>query len=170
MLITPTNIVAPRRPPSLAPSPTSTGVAGELHGEPDGAPIALRSGVVIELRRIGNERVSTAELLAAVAGVSSLPVADQQLVAASGVRVRLLPSAALEQGADGRNLLGGTTIERDASGERWAPTGVRIAVRAGRAGRESTPEIVQHELGHVVSVLRGQDRSEQAAEAYAGRY
>ena len=52
----------------------------------------------------------------------------------------------------------------------WRPTLVRVAVRAGLARDEQTSEIVQHELGHVVSVVRTQDRSEAAAINYARRF
>ena len=56
----------------------------------------------------------------------------------------------------------------------WTPTLVRVCVRsplsANPGAREAVGEIVQHELGHVVAVLTGQDRSEAAAERYAITY
>lgn len=140
-------------------------VGQELHGEPDGAPAKLPSGVLVYRRRLGERRVGNAEFLQACRGLAQLPTAHQQALARAGVPVYLVPSAGLEDG-----LLGATTIVQDTDGAAWRPTLVRVAVQAGRDGAESTPEILQHEVGHVIAVLTGQDRSEAAAESYARRY
>lgn len=139
--------------------------AVELHGDADGPPTRLPTGVLVQRRRIGDRRVSTAEFLQAVRGISLLPKQHQQALARAGVPIYLVPSAGLEDG-----LLGATTIVQDTDGSNWRPTLVRVAVSANRRGTEATAEIAQHEIGHVIAVLTGQDRSEAAAEAYARRY
>ncbi len=135
--------------------------ANEVRGAVDGAPILLPSGIVIQRRSLGRRRVTRQQLADAIRGIQMLPLADQQRVARLGVRVNLVPVATLED-----TLLGATAIEQDQSG-RWHPTAVRVAVAAGLGGHEATAEIVQHELGHVLSVTRDQNLSEEAAEAYA---
>ena len=109
-------------------------------------------------------RVEASELRAARAALAKLPAADRALLARHGLRVELVPSRALEDG-----MLGATSIVR-ASDERWTPTRIRIASRIEGRGAESLAEVVQHEVGHAISVLRQQDRSEDAAERYARRY
>jgi len=137
----------------------------EIHGDPDGPPARLPSGIVVHRRSIGGRRVSTSEFLQAVRGIQLLPRADQLAIARAGVPVYLVPSTLLEN-----TLLGATTIVQPTEGAPWRPTLVRVAVSAGRQGTEATGEIVQHELGHVLAVLNGQDRSEAAAERYAHSY
>ena len=136
--------------------------ANELHGVPDGAPFKRPSGILIYRRAVGNAHVTQTELLAAARGISALPLEHQRAIAQAGIPVLLLPTAALEQG-----LLGATSIVQQETTSQWRPTMVRIAVRANRSGIETTPEITQHELGHVMSVLQRQDLSEAAAQAYA---
>lgn len=141
------------------------GAKRELHGQPDGPPLVLSNGIVVQRQQVDGARVTPDELLAAVAGIRRLPESDQRLIAQSSVPIALLPVAGLEDG-----LLGATTIVQQDKSSPWKPTLVRVAVRAGLERDESTPEILQHELGHVVSVLNGQDFSEQAAERYAQAY
>jgi hypothetical protein len=123
--------------------------------------IRTPSGVTV----VPQAGVSRSELAQALAGIAQLPVADQRLLAASGIPVELWPVAGLED-----SLLGATTIIQNNENSRWQPTRVRIAVRSGYQGPQAIGEIVQHEIGHVISVLRNQDRSEEAAIAYAKRY
>jgi hypothetical protein len=134
----------------------------ELVGASDGPAIRLPNGIVIQRRRLGRARVSQQDLLDVLRAIQQLPAADQNLIAQSGITLMLVPVAGLEGG-----LLGATTIVQDVEGSPWRPTVVRVAVSAHRRGSETTGEIVQHELGHVVSVLTNQDRSEEAAEKYA---
>lgn len=149
-----------------APPDDSRPVAArEVHGEPDGTPLRLPSGVLIHRRRIGDLRVSAGESQEAYRGIATLPRPHQAAIARAGVPVYLVPSTGLEDG-----LLGATTIVQDTNASPWRPTLVRVAVKAGRSGHEATTEIVQHEVGHVLAVLTGQDRSEAAAEVYARRY
>lgn len=114
--------------------------------------------------RSGARQVRAAELSAARAAVAALPAADRRLLARSGLRVELVPASSLEQG-----MLGATGIARDADG-RWGVTAIRVASRLQGRGAESLGEVVQHEVGHAVSVLRSQDRSESAAHRYARRW
>ena len=115
--------------------------------------------------RIGNRAVTQAELNQAVVALRQLPAEDLALVGSRGIKIHLYPSAGLEDG-----LLGATTIVQEAEKLAWQPTQIRIAARANLEGAQATGEIVQHEFGHAVAVLRAQDRSEDAAEAYARRF
>ena len=90
-------------------------------------------------------RVSGSQLRTAQKAVASLPKADRALLAKLGLRVTLVPTKSLEDG-----MLGATSIQ-------------------GK-GVESLAEVVQHEIGHALSVLRDQDRSEDAAHAYARKH
>lgn len=110
---------------------------------------------------VNGRSITAAEMAQAVAAVRMLPAADVAMVAAAGVQIHLVPTGGLEGG-----LLGATTIVQNGNG-RWVPTKIRVAAQAGLTGSESLPEIVQHEFGHAISVLRSQDRSERAAIAYA---
>ena len=112
----------------------------------------------------GGRKVRAKDLAAARAAIAKLPTADRVLLARYGLRVELVGTSALEQG-----MLGATSIVRDSS-DRWVPIQIRVATRSQGTGRDSLAEVVQHEIGHAISVLRGQDRSEDAAEAYARRY
>ncbi len=109
-------------------------------------------------------RVSGAQLRTAQKAVASLPKADRALLARHGLRVTLVPTKSLEDG-----MLGATSIVRAKDG-RWVPTQIRIASRISGRGAESLAEVVQHEVGHALSVLRDQDRSEDAAHAYARKH
>jgi hypothetical protein len=145
-------------------APTSVMVRGTREG-PD---YVLPSGVRIRCMTIGGAHVTTRELQEALQGVAQLPLADQQLVARAGVAIELVPVAALENG-----ILGATAVDELSNGS-LQPQLIRVVVRSPLSnrgtGRERIGEIVQHEVGHVVSVLRTQDRSEQAAEAYAAAH
>lgn len=109
----------------------------------------------------GRARVSAGEQRRARAAIAMLPAADRALLARHGLRVELVPTKALEDG-----MLGATSIERDSEG-RWAPTSIRVASRITGKGAESLGEVIQHEIGHALAVLREQDRSEDAAHDYA---
>ena len=146
---------------------STPGAAGELRGDADGPELQLPSGIHISLRKVGKARVSANELQRVLAGIKLLPAADQALVARSGVRVDLLPVAALEQSISGGDYLGATDLDDDGAGV-FRPSGVRVAVRSGvQTGADTPEELVQHELGHVIAVLEHGDRSEAAAIAYA---
>jgi hypothetical protein len=108
--------------------------------------------------------VRAGELRAVRAAIAKLPAADRALLTRHGLRVQLVPTASLEDG-----MWGATSIERAASG-RWTPTEIRVASRIRGTGVESLAEVVQHEIGHAISVLRSQDRSEDAAGRYARRW
>lgn len=108
--------------------------------------------------------VRSTELRAARAAVAKLPAADRALLARLGLRVQLVPTRGLEDG-----MLGATSIVRGRDG-RWSPTAIRVASRIDGRGAESLGEVVQHEVGHALAVLRRQDRSEDAAHAYARRW
>lgn len=112
----------------------------------------------------GGRKVRAKDLAAARAAIARLPASDCALLARYGLRVELVGRSSLEQG-----MLGATSIVRDSS-DRWVPIQIRVAARSGGKGPDSLAEVVQHEVGHAISVLRGQDRSEDAAEAYARRY
>ena len=109
-------------------------------------------------------KVSSAQLREANRAVASLPKADRALLARHGLKVTLVPTKSLEDG-----MLGATSIVRGRDG-RWTPTEIRVASRISGRGAESLAEVVQHEVGHALAVLRDQDRSEDAAHAYARRH
>lgn len=115
-------------------------------------------------QRTAGASVTAKELRAARMAVAQLPKADRALLVQHGLQVRLVPAASLEDG-----MLGATSIERARDG-RWVPTEIRIASRIDGTGAESLAEVVQHEIGHALAVLREQDRSEDAAHAYARRH
>lgn len=123
------------------------------------------AGVLVVPRIVAGASVTRAEMQQAVAALRLLPAADLALVARNGIQIHLYPIAGLED-----SLLGATTIVQNNEGGPWHPTMIRVASRANLSGSQSLGEIVQHEFGHAVSVLRSQDRSEDAAIAYARRY
>lgn len=147
-----------------APAPTVPG-AVQVRGAPDGADLQLPSGIRVRRTAVGAAHVTATELQQALMGIAMLPATHQALIARSGIVIELVPVAALENG-----ILGATSIEQSPGGP-WMPTLVRVAVRsplsAAGTGRTAVGEIAQHELGHVIAVLTGQDRSEAAAERYA---
>lgn len=108
--------------------------------------------------------VTQAEMQQVLRAVKLLPSSDLKLLAKNNIQIHLYPTAGLED-----SLLGATNIVRN-NGGKWAPTLIRVAVRAGLTGTESIGEIVQHEVGHAVAVLRSGDTSENAAIAYAAQY
>ena len=112
----------------------------------------------------GSKRVTSTELQVARAAVAKLPKADRALLAKHGLHLKLVPRQSLDDG-----MLGATTVVAAASG-RWTPTSIKVASRIDGKGAESLGEVIQHELGHAVSVIRTQDRTEDAAEAYARRW
>ncbi|MCW2923015.1 MAG: hypothetical protein JWM98_419 [Thermoleophilia bacterium] len=128
-----------------------------LHGA---APTALR----VTTARSGDHAATTAELRTARAAVAKLPAADRALLAKHGLHVELVGRASLGDG-----MLGATNVVKVDDGP-WTPTSIRVASHIHGRGPSSLAEVVQHELGHAVSVLRHQDRSEDAAEAYARRW
>lgn len=115
-------------------------------------------------QRAGSKRVRASELREARAAIAKLPAADRALLARHGLRVQLVAGSALEDG-----MLGATRIVRHGEG-RWVPTQIRVASRIDGRGQDSLAEVVQHEVGHALSVLRAQDKSEDAAKAYARRW
>lgn len=119
---------------------------------------------MVTQQRVTGERVAAREFREAKAAVAKLPTADRALLARHGLRVTLVPTKSLEDG-----MLGATSIVRGDDG-RWMPTQIRVASRIGGRGAESLSEVVQHEIGHALAVLRRQDRSEDAAHAYARRH
>ena len=118
-------------------------------------------GVEVIPERVGKRAVTQAEMQQAVLALRQLPAADIALLAQHNIKIHLYPAAGLED-----SLLGATTVIQNDQG-RWEPTQIRIAARAKLTGAQAIGEIVQHESGHAISVLRKQDRSEAAAEAYA---
>jgi hypothetical protein len=127
--------------------------------------LGIERGVAVVPTRIGSAVVTQREVEIAVAALRKLPAADIALLAERGIKIQLLPVRGLEDG-----LLGATTIIRDDDASPWYPTEIRVAAQAGLGGVESLGEIVQHEAGHAVEVVRNQDRSERAAIAYARRH
>lgn len=126
--------------------------------------VRINQGVVVIPETVNGRKVSAAEMHQALAALRALPAADLAMVAAAGIQIHLYPLAGLEDG-----LLGATSIVQE-SGGHWKPTLIRAAVRAGLTGSQSIAEIVQHEFGHAISVLRNQDRSEAAAIKYASSH
>ena len=110
------------------------------------------------------DAVKASELTTARAAIAKLPAADRALLAKRGLHVELVGTASLEDG-----MWGATAVERDAK-ERWVPRSIRVASHIHGVGANSLAEVVQHEIGHAISVLRDQDRSEDAAAEYARRH
>lgn len=109
-------------------------------------------------------RVDARELRIARAAVAKLPAADRALLATHRLTVELVPRSSLEDG-----MLGATEVRRG-PGDGWQPTRIRVASRIEGDGVESLAEVVQHEIGHALAVIRAQDRSEDAAGRYARRW
>ena len=109
-------------------------------------------------------RVSAAQRKVAARAIAALPAADRALLRKLGLKVELIPKQALEDG-----MLGATSVVRAHDG-RLDVTRIRIASKITGRGAESLREVVQHEVGHAISVLRTQDDSEDAAEDYARRH
>lgn len=98
-----------------------------------------------------------------VGAARRIPPADASLLQAAGVRVRVLDAERVDT-----TLLGATDVRRADRDGRWRPVDVRIAGSRAAGGPDPGPGyVLLHEVGHAVSVLRSQDRSEAAAEAYA---
>ncbi|MCW2949934.1 MAG: hypothetical protein JWN41_947 [Thermoleophilia bacterium] len=136
---------------------------------PDGPIWVLPSGVRIRREQVNGLRVTDAQMMQAIQGVELLPWADQRLMARTGIVIELMPLVTL----NGEKQLGATNVEQTGTGE-WVPTSMRIAVgqnaQIQRQGVDAVSETVQHEIGHVLAVLTRQDRSEQAAIAYAATH
>jgi hypothetical protein len=136
---------------------------------PDGPTLVLPSGVRVQREVVNGRRVSDAQLQQALQGIALLPLADQQLMARTGITIQLLPLVTL----NGQKQLGATNVEQMPNGV-WVPTTMRIAMLGNaqipRTGVDAIGETVQHEIGHVVSVVTRQDRSEQAAITYAATH
>jgi hypothetical protein len=105
--------------------------------------------------------VRASELATARAAIAKLPKADRALLAQHHLHVELVGTKSLEDA-----MWGATSVERDDAG-KLIPTRIRVASHIHGVGANALGEVVQHELGHAISVLREQDRSEDAAEAYA---
>jgi hypothetical protein len=156
--------------PSVADGGGTSEEVPELRGDPDGPDIVLASGLHVRRTHIGQFRVTDAELQQALRGIQLLPFADQQLVASLGIPIQLLPVAHLEQLASATDPVVGATLVTGDPG-RGVPVKIRIASHMAQLGTPAqVQEAVQHEIGHAVSVVRRQDRSEAAAIAYAARY
>jgi hypothetical protein len=141
-------------------------------GTQDGPDVQLASGVRVRRTRIGSQRVPDQALWDVIRAIQQLPAADQQLVARAGVPIILVPAKRLEYvHGTSTAVLGATSIHQDSG--RWVPTAVRVATaapEAARGGANSISEVTQHEIGHVVAVIRSQDRSEETAIRYAERW
>ncbi len=124
--------------------------------------LGMSGGLMISADVLAGYQVRSGVVQAALRALRKLPEADRALIAQHGIAIRLLPVSGLEN-----NLLGATTIVQDGADGSWRPTEIRIAAAAGLSGSQATGEIVQHEFGHAVAVLRRQDRSEAAAIRYA---
>lgn len=145
----------------------------ELAGAPDGADVVLPSGVRVRRTTVGGRHVSQGALLQAIRGIQQLPVQHQLLLARAGIAVELLPVTQLEQ-VEGTSqpVLGATAVSQDSSG-RWVPSRIRIATDSpisAKGGVNAISEVTQHEIGHAISVMSTQDRSEDAAIRYAATY
>jgi hypothetical protein len=147
------------------------GALPEIRGDADGPDYILPSGVRVRRTHIGQFRVTDAELQQALRGIQMLPLADQQLVASLGIPIQLLPVAHLEQVEGTVDPVVGATLVTGDPG-RGKPVSIRIAAHMAQLPNSTAQvqEAVQHEIGHTVSVVRRQDRSEAAAIAYAARY
>jgi hypothetical protein len=122
------------------------------------------AGVQIIPDAVNGATITQGQMDTVVAALEQLPPADIALVAAHHVAIHLDPVSGLQGG-----LLGATTVLKSAAGT-WYPTVIHVAADAGLSGVDSLGEIVQHEFGHAVSVLRHQDRSEAAAIKYAASH
>jgi hypothetical protein len=121
-------------------------------------------GIAVLPAVFNGRQVTSPVMQAALSALRQLPEEDLALIARKGIRISLLPVSSLEDG-----LLGATTIQQ-VSDSSWRPTEIRIAAAAGLPGGQAVGEIVQHEVGHAVAVLRKQDRSEEAAISYANNH
>jgi hypothetical protein len=154
-------------------SSNSSAFMPELAGAPDGADVVLPSGVRVRRTTIGGRHVSQGALLQAIRGIQQLPLQHQLLLARSGIAVELLPVTQLEQ-VEGTSqpVLGATAVNQDSDG-RWVPTRIRVATDSpisARGGVNAIAEVAQHEIGHAISVMTTQNRSEDAAIRYAATY
>jgi hypothetical protein len=140
----------------------------QIPARADGPIYVLPNGVRIRRESVGGARVSDAQLQQAMLGVAQLPAADQALMARSGVVIELLPVVSL----NGGRQVGATNVE--SINGRWVPTSMKVTVGANaavpRTGIDTISETVQHEIGHVLSVMTRQDRSEDAAIRYAATH
>lgn len=149
-------------PPSLLRAQVVRGAA-PAQGASKVQRLADVRGLVIVPDVVNGRQISQAEFDAACAAIAALPSADVARVAAAGVKLHLMPEAGLGDG-----LLGATKIVQ--AGGKWVPIEIHVAAEAGLPGSESLPEIVQHEFGHAISVLKSQNRTEDAAIAYAAKH
>lgn len=115
--------------------------------------------------------LSPGERLQATSALEFIPPEDRELLARNGVRIRVLDAesvprdpAAPAPGSD--PLIGATTVYTDPRGGSPVPTAITVAARP--IDGTSLLEVLLHETGHAVSVLRTGDRTEEAAERYAG--
>lgn len=98
-----------------------------------------------------------------------VPAEDRALLRGAGVRIHILDTdrvpedPAAPSGVDGP-IVGATAIAAQGPDGPWAPRMIRVAARP--VDGTSMYEVLLHEVGHAVSVLRRQDSSEQAADEY----
>lgn len=88
-----------------------------------------------------------------------VPPADVELLRQHGLHVEVLATELLDDGNLGATLIDGVR------GGPWTPRRIRVAGNA--TGDMTVGHILLHEVGHAVNVLRRQERSEEAADAYA---
>ena len=126
--------------------------------------LAEAAGLLIVPDVIGTHHITQAQFDTAAAAIAALPADDVARVAQMGVVLHLVPAATLGEG-----LLGATKIVQASNGQ-WEPQVIHATAQANLTGTESLTEIVQHEFGHAISVIKNQDRSEAAAIAYAANH
>ncbi|MBC7462168.1 MAG: hypothetical protein H7287_12470 [Thermoleophilia bacterium] len=131
--------------------------------------VQLASGVRFQRLSVNGAHVTDLQLQQAMLGVAQLPLADQRLMASTGVVIQLLPMVTL----NGTAQLGATNISENLMG-RAVPTSMYVTVGSSaqipRLGVDAIGETVQHEVGHVISVVTTGDQSEAAAIRYAAEH
>ncbi|MEO6867773.1 MAG: hypothetical protein ABI200_07105 [Gaiellales bacterium] len=148
----------------------SEALPAEVSGTTDGPDLLLPTGVRLRRMHVDGQRVTSSQLRQAIRGVQMLPIQDQQLIARLGIVIELLPVRHLEQISGTSDPVVGATTVMGPPGNGRA-TRIRIAMQMGQLQHKTKiSDVVKHEIGHVMAVTAHQDRSEQAAEAYAARY
>lgn len=97
----------------------------------------------------------------AASAVELIPPEDKALLESQGLTVDLRNIARAGKG----DILGTTTVVSGPPHGRWRPTAITVAGDPGKG--MPVGFTLLHEVGHAVSVLRHQDRSEDAADEYA---
>lgn len=117
--------------------------------------------------------MSAHELNQAIHAIRLLPVQHQLLLARAGIAIELVPATQLEQVPGTTDAVLGATAITHSDSTGWTPTRIRVATRSAlssHGGINGIEEVTQHEIGHAISVLTTQDRSEDAARRYAQLY